>query len=196
MGHSPWQGHWPCPGRILCCDSGRTQRISQGCTQGVAVLKVIPRRAAWRQLHLPPPLFPLPRPPSCPSLCSKAFPAFFPSTLPSFSLPFCSFSPGSFVLLAVYWGCHGDCQSIPASHSSGPVAMARGRAPSCPSWGHLPPPPRGGIPWGHPCGTSWPLGRGGDPQQLRVGLAAWHSFTAARNTAIKPSINISLTSKH
>lgn len=38
--------------------------------------------------------------------------------------------------------------------------------------------------WGEE-GTVW-----GGPQQLRIGLAAWHSFIAARNMPIKPSINI------
>ena len=68
--------------------------------------------------------------------------------------------------------------------------------PSAPQRGQLPPPPRDGGLWGHPCDTSWCPGRGqvrawGGPHQLRMGLcstlcrglgeelaglAAWHSF--------------------
>lgn len=47
---------------------------------------------------------------------------------------------------AVYQGCHGDCQSISASRSSGPalaLAMGSGSAPSCPSEGPAAPSSQG-----------------------------------------------------
>lgn len=63
--------------------------------------------------------------------------------------------------LAVYWGCHGDCQNISASWSSGPVlvlAMGSGRTSSCPSEGAVT--SSKGCPWGHPYDTSRCLRRG------------------------------------
>lgn len=126
-----------------------------GCAEGHpkgSSLEVAPSPTA---VVVPPHGSPLPQP-----LLHDCWPLllfFLPPHLP-FLFPF----PVSLLAALFSWLCTGVAM-VTATASLHPAGVVL----RCPGHGEgqgtlLPPPPRDGIPWGHPRGTSWCLGRGGD----------------------------------